>query len=226
MPERAGILKDGLGSRGNTTTMRLIRTRRVTVPTRTSSQATCGRERRQHGPPEQVKGDIARALFYMAIRYTGDRTNEPLLLLTDRTSEIVSGATLMGRYTTLLKWHMADPVRLLRAPRMQRRRMMNREERDQLGRLPAQLRIYRGFSHPGGERGLSWTLSRECAEFFADYANSSRRAYLAKMRPGRKFVAAANCKRRDVIAYFQVRKEGEVVILPAHISLIEIQELL
>lgn len=46
----------------------------------------------------------------MTVRYTGDAPNEPKLTLTDRTSEIVSGSTFMGRYTTLLRWHFGDPV--------------------------------------------------------------------------------------------------------------------
>ena len=46
----------------------------------------------------------------MAVRYTGDAINEPQLTLTHRTNEIVSGNTVMGRYTTLLKWHFSDPV--------------------------------------------------------------------------------------------------------------------
>ena len=33
-------------------------------------------------PPDMVKGDVARALLYMAIRYTGDAINEPQLTLT------------------------------------------------------------------------------------------------------------------------------------------------
>jgi endonuclease I len=61
-------------------------------------------------PPDSVKGDIARALLYMAVRYTGDAGNEPRLVLTDNTAEISSTNTAMGRYTTLLKWHFADPV--------------------------------------------------------------------------------------------------------------------
>jgi len=61
-------------------------------------------------PPDLTKGDVARAIFYMAVRYTGDVTNEPHLLLTDSTNLIVSGSTYMGRYTTLLKWHFQDPV--------------------------------------------------------------------------------------------------------------------
>ncbi len=61
-------------------------------------------------PPDEVKGDIARAIFYMAIRYMGDRANEPALVLTDATSQITSATNLMGRLSTLLRWHVEDPV--------------------------------------------------------------------------------------------------------------------
>ncbi len=61
-------------------------------------------------PPDVVKGDIARALLYMTVRYTGDAANENKLILTDNTNLIVSGTNFMGRYTALLKWHFADPV--------------------------------------------------------------------------------------------------------------------
>ena len=61
-------------------------------------------------PPAAVKGNIARALFYMAVRYTGDVTNEPALILTDQTALITSTNAFMGRLSTLLKWAAADPV--------------------------------------------------------------------------------------------------------------------
>ena len=61
-------------------------------------------------PPAYEKGDIARAMFYMATRYTGDATNEPALILTDVTALIASTNAYMGRLSTLLKWHAADPV--------------------------------------------------------------------------------------------------------------------
>ena len=61
-------------------------------------------------PPAFVKGDIARALFYMAVRYTGDVSNEPGLHLTDATDQIASTTNLMGRLSTLLRWNQADPV--------------------------------------------------------------------------------------------------------------------
>jgi hypothetical protein len=61
-------------------------------------------------PPAFLKGDIARALFYMATRYTGDVTNEPALLLTDATGQISSTTNFMGKLSTLLLWNAADPV--------------------------------------------------------------------------------------------------------------------
>jgi len=61
-------------------------------------------------PPASIKGDLARSMFYMAIRYTGDKTNEPVLYLTDNTALIKSTNSYMGRLSALLAWHKADPV--------------------------------------------------------------------------------------------------------------------
>lgn len=56
------------------------------------------------------KGDVARAMFYMAVRYEGDG-GEPDLELTDDTSLLGSGAiNFMGKLSTLCEWHYADPV--------------------------------------------------------------------------------------------------------------------
>lgn len=68
-------------------------------------------------PWSKRRGDIARAVLYMAIRYEGGRdanTNqsEPDLELTDDRSKIVitSGSpAYMGLLSTLLAWHSADP---------------------------------------------------------------------------------------------------------------------
>jgi endonuclease I len=67
----------------------------------------------------QRKGEMARAIFYMAIRYEGgvDPTsgqNEPELELTDTRSLIVgmnnySQTAYMGLLADLLAWHQADP---------------------------------------------------------------------------------------------------------------------
>ncbi len=63
------------------------------------------------------KGDIARAVLYMAIRYEGGThtvtgQNEPDLEMTDDRSKIIitsASPAYMGLLTDLLQWHQADP---------------------------------------------------------------------------------------------------------------------
>jgi endonuclease I len=57
-------------------------------------------------PRDEVKGDCARMMFYMVARYEGD-SGEPDLELVDYTG--TSGPNL-GKLSTLLAWHIADPV--------------------------------------------------------------------------------------------------------------------
>ena len=70
----------------------------------------CSTDSNSWEPPGQVKGDIARALLYMMVRYTGDKAREPALFLTDATNQISATTNLMGRLTVLLRWHEEDPV--------------------------------------------------------------------------------------------------------------------
>ncbi len=56
------------------------------------------------------KGDLARVMFYLDVRYNGDQTDELDLELTDNISLIQSGSRYMGKLSTLLEWHMNDPV--------------------------------------------------------------------------------------------------------------------
>lgn len=58
-------------------------------------------------PADQVKGDVARAMFYMDVRYEGSGGEPDLRLLDDMTS---SGGVTIGSLCTLLAWHGADPV--------------------------------------------------------------------------------------------------------------------
>lgn len=57
-------------------------------------------------PPDASKGDIARILFYMDVRYAGDEENEPDLKLVDAVNTY---GTELGRLSTLLAWHLQDP---------------------------------------------------------------------------------------------------------------------
>jgi endonuclease I/beta-lactamase superfamily II metal-dependent hydrolase len=63
------------------------------------------------------RGDVARAMFYMAIRYEGDVPREPNLELTDELSLITKSSAwrsqsvaYMGQLSVLLEWHKQDPV--------------------------------------------------------------------------------------------------------------------
>lgn len=60
-------------------------------------------------PRDAVKGDVARMLFYMAVRYEGDE-DEPDLELTDNINDKSSKEPKLGKFLTLLKWHKQDPV--------------------------------------------------------------------------------------------------------------------
>ena len=57
-------------------------------------------------PRDEVKGDVARMLFYMAIRYEGD-DGYPDLELTDSVG--TGSAPLHGKLSVLIAWHLADP---------------------------------------------------------------------------------------------------------------------
>ncbi|CAI5483711.1 unnamed protein product [Closterium sp. Yama58-4] len=57
-------------------------------------------------PPTEVRGDIARALLYMAVRYDGSVPGELDLELSDN-PKLAEGQ--MGLLTPLLKWHALDP---------------------------------------------------------------------------------------------------------------------
>ncbi|MGC9374915.1 MAG: endonuclease [Bacteroidales bacterium] len=60
-------------------------------------------------PRDAVKGDIARIMFYMAVRYEGDVSGEPDLELVDYITYPTSNP-LFGKLSTLLEWHTQDPV--------------------------------------------------------------------------------------------------------------------
>ena len=58
-------------------------------------------------PRDAVKGDVARIIFYMAVRYEGDN-GELDLELADSVN--TSPNPLHGKYSTLMQWHFQDPV--------------------------------------------------------------------------------------------------------------------
>lgn len=62
-------------------------------------------------PPNVVKGDIARALFYMAVRYEGNEEGNEAGSIDLELSDSPSMETgVHGKLSVLLKWHKNDPV--------------------------------------------------------------------------------------------------------------------
>jgi endonuclease I len=60
-------------------------------------------------PPDNVKGDVARMIFYMAVRYEGDGS-EPDLELTNKLLNNTDKAPVHAVRSTLLEWNRQDPV--------------------------------------------------------------------------------------------------------------------
>lgn len=113
-------------------------------------------------------------------------------------------------------WH-----ELLGASRASREYIMNEEERDTLAKLTSPLMIYRGFSYEGGERGASWTHSKDKAEWFA-----RRFGGVVGDRNGcAPSVAVGVTDLAKVIAYFDARNEREIVVLPEDVEIVRIEEL-
>lgn len=57
-------------------------------------------------PRDAVKGDVARMIFYMAVRYEGDGSHADLEL----NDQVDNGsAPYMGRLSVLKQWHQQDP---------------------------------------------------------------------------------------------------------------------
>lgn len=60
-------------------------------------------------PRDEVKGDVARMIFYMAVRYEGEAT-EPDLELTNILLSNTDQSPYHAVYSTLLHWNRIDPV--------------------------------------------------------------------------------------------------------------------
>ena len=60
-------------------------------------------------PQDMFKGDVARTIFYMAVRYEGDN-GELDLEMVDYVNSAPNGEPYYGNMDTLMKWHEEDPV--------------------------------------------------------------------------------------------------------------------
>jgi hypothetical protein len=106
--------------------------------------------------------------------------------------------------------NFAKWLRLLNSKRRYRPLMMDRKDRKHFETLPDTLTIYRGYQHGKNHNrmGLSWTLSKEKATWFA-YRHAE---------DGAPNVAAANCRKADAFCYTNGRGEQEIIIDPAKLT--------
>lgn len=68
----------------------------------------CFRDDDSWEPRDEVKGDVARMIMYMAVRYEGDN-GELDLEMADQVESSPGGEPLHGKSSTLLAWHHLDP---------------------------------------------------------------------------------------------------------------------
>ena len=80
----------------------------IVEDTYASGSSKCKISSEYFEPRDEVKGDIARMLFYMAVRYEGDVSDEAdLELVLDKTAE---KDYKIGNLSVLLAWNRMDPV--------------------------------------------------------------------------------------------------------------------
>ncbi|MBE7689010.1 hypothetical protein G1L02_05780 [Tenacibaculum finnmarkense] len=89
--------------------------------------------------------------------------------------------------------------------------LMNESEKEYLNGLPKKIKIYRGMTKEelkSGAFGVSWSLDKKVAEFFAfEYIRNQSTKHLTKI------VHEITIDKKEVTAFFNDRKEYEIVFL-------------
>jgi hypothetical protein len=105
-----------------------------------------------------------------------------------------------------------------------REHLMEPEEHAVYNSLPTRVRIWRGCGELKAARGMSWTLDREKAVWFASYACGTRRSYATFGREGTQpILVEGTVHKHDVLAFFNGRKESEIVVDPANVKIVSKQ---
>jgi hypothetical protein len=97
-----------------------------------------------------------------------------------------------------------------------RKFVMDQKERAKLSRLPNELTVWRGTSHQAAIQGFSWTINRSKAIWFA------HRDAVSSASP---LLAHGRIAKENICAYFVGRNEEEIVALPEHVSLNQVERL-
>lgn len=61
-------------------------------------------------PRDAVKGDVARMIFYMAVRYDGENGELDLQVIDSIPSDNFTNLPIHAKISDLLQWHLDDPV--------------------------------------------------------------------------------------------------------------------
>jgi hypothetical protein len=106
--------------------------------------------------------------------------------------------------------------RLFLSERPRREELMRPDERETLARLPAQVDVFRGFNHRGGEDGISWTPQRKFAEEFAERWALD---LVDRLPRGDMFLARARVPHELIVACFEREAaDGVEVVIPVRLA--------
>ena len=89
---------------------------------------------------------------------------------------------------------------------------MTVQDRKALKLLPDEFTVWRGVSHREGVTGLSWTINRDVAIWFAH-------------RTGEPHIATGRVSKSDVLAMFMGGKEFEIVVFPNEVRRLKVKAL-
>ena len=79
--------------------------------------------------------------------------------------------------------------------------LMSKREQNKFNALPDMVTIFRGVDNPEYEYGFSWTLDKNIAIWFAN-----------RYEDRKPYVYECTVDKRDLICYFEIRNEKEVIV--------------
>lgn len=157
---------------------------------------------------EQKKSDLEKAIAekkYSQIIFLHERPYrlEAFVQITKELSDKEYWSLLESVWTdTENGWQNLPTWRaLFWSKRPGRENLMDENERFTLANLPETVEIYRGCLNGINEDGMSWTLNRDKAEFFANRFSKGG------------IVLSKQINKSDIIAVFNGRGEAEVICL-------------
>lgn len=109
--------------------------------------------------------------------------------------------------------HLREWIKVWSMPVPNRELVMDEEERSALAAMPEQITVYRGVMAKRFQQGLSWTLDKDRAQWFANrFAHDGRKPH----------VYEGVVAKSDVLAHFLGRNEDEIVVLPRNVKNIKL----